>query len=467
MMRNRRGSKTMRTRSIWWLSFLLGLVAFAATAHAAVPTSVTHQGRLFSAAGEPITATLDLEFAIYAEPTGGTPIWNEAHTISFEDGYFSVRLGDGTPLDASVFDGRALYLGITVGTDAEMTPRTSIRSVPYAVMAGDVNGDIHPRSVTVNGTEVIDEQGRWVGDSTGLVGPQGPAGPAGAQGPQGPQGEQGLQGPAGATGAQGELGPSGPQGDQGPQGEPGPQGPAGATGAQGEMGPSGPEGPQGEPGPVGPQGPQGEIGPAGPQGPQGEAGPEGPQGPQGEIGPAGPQGPQGEPGIQGPPGATGAQGEMGPSGPQGPQGEIGPQGPQGPIGPQGPQGPVGPQGPQGPQGPIGPPGPSSIATCPTGYTLVNLTRSTLCVQRQTETTTWIVASDNCNATGARLCTYQQVRRFCNAGNALVAESWLADRVADDDALYTNQTDCNNFDGVSAALGTTRAGRYCCIEWMKY
>jgi hypothetical protein len=74
----------------------------------------------------------------------------------------------------------------------------------------------------------------------------------------------------------------------------------------------------------------------------------------------------------------------------GPQGDTGPQGEVGPVGPQGPQGDTGPQGAEGPVGPAGPNastrvvGPtvkasngasvgtvfSSVATCPTGKTLL-------------------------------------------------------------------------------------------------
>ena len=80
---------------------------------------------------------------------------------------------------------------------------------------------------------VINELGQWVGDPTGLQGPQGPVGETGDQGPQGP---------------------TGPQGNPGSDGGPGPQGPAGNDGA------TGPQGPQGDTGPTGPQGPAGNDG---------------------------------------------------------------------------------------------------------------------------------------------------------------------------------------------------------------
>jgi hypothetical protein len=46
--------------------------------------------------------------------------------------------------------------------------------------------------VAIGGKEVIDENGKWVGNPTGLQGPQG------VPGPKGPQGIQGPTGPVGA-----------------------------------------------------------------------------------------------------------------------------------------------------------------------------------------------------------------------------------------------------------------------------
>lgn len=51
---------------------------------------------------------------------------------------------------------------------------------------GDIN--LYGSVIASNGVEVINRSGQWVGDSTGLVGPQGPAGPAGANGADGADG---------------------------------------------------------------------------------------------------------------------------------------------------------------------------------------------------------------------------------------------------------------------------------------
>lgn len=242
-------------------NWVLGTIAAAAVvttsfaAEAAVPQVVTHQGRLFDAQGAPIVDAQDITFTIYDLEVGGVPLWTETINVTLDEGYFSVRLGETTPLDSVVFDGSVRWLGITVGADPEMTPLAAIASVPYAMFAGDVRGDINPTSINIQGFgPVIDANGQWVGDPSGLIGPAGPAGPAGAAGPAGPAGPAGAQGPAGPAGPAGAVGPAGPQGATGAQGA---QGPAGA------VGPAGPAGAQGA---VGPAGPAGAVGPQGPSG---------------------------------------------------------------------------------------------------------------------------------------------------------------------------------------------------------
>jgi hypothetical protein len=369
----------MGRRLLRWpaLGALVGSLGLVASAHAKVPGTLTHQGRLYSSAmgNPPVSGSLSVTFAIYDAATGGTMLWTETHQITFDNGYFSAELGSTTAFPATVFDGSTRYLGITVGTDPEMSPRATVGSVPYAFLANDVNGDIHPTSVSVGGTTVIDMNGHWVGQpmgATGATGPQGPIGPAGPVGPAGATGATGStgavgpQGPAGATGAAGPQGPAGAQGPTGATGVAGPPGPAGATGATGAAGPQGPTGAQGPAGAVGPQGPPGATGAVGPQGPAGAAGA---QGPAGAVGPQGPPGAAGAVGPQGPAGAAGAQG---------PAGAVGPQGPPGATGAVGPQGPVGPAGPAGPTGATGP---VNVPTCPGSQVLTGAGGALTCVSR--------------------------------------------------------------------------------------
>lgn len=142
----------------------------AAPSNAAVPAGLTQQGRILDAEGEPVNAKVTIVFTIYDDPEASEEsniLWQESQTITLEDGYFSTRLGEDADnrFPADLFDGSVRYLGVKVGSDDEMTPRQRIGSVPYAFMANDVVGDIHPTSVTVNGKTVIDKSGNWVGNA--------------------------------------------------------------------------------------------------------------------------------------------------------------------------------------------------------------------------------------------------------------------------------------------------------------
>src|SRR5262249_43210103 len=87
----RKWELAMRARTIRrWLgaaAIATGVALRASSAAANVPTSVTHQGRLYNAAGQPVTGTLQVAFAIYDAPTVATPIWTETHSLTFDDGY--------------------------------------------------------------------------------------------------------------------------------------------------------------------------------------------------------------------------------------------------------------------------------------------------------------------------------------------------------------------------------------------
>jgi hypothetical protein len=117
----------------------LCLLLTPGVASAAVPATLTEQGRLFDEEGEPISGDLVIEFNLYAEATDGTALWTESHNVTIEDGYFSVQLGSEEPFAADTFDGTPRFLGITVGTDTEMSPRQEVSSVPYALHAGSAD----------------------------------------------------------------------------------------------------------------------------------------------------------------------------------------------------------------------------------------------------------------------------------------------------------------------------------------
>jgi hypothetical protein len=102
---------------------------------------ITYQGMLSDKNGQLIRGKVDIVFRIYDTLTGGTALWNEAHTgtangVQVIDGIFNVILGSLTPIPQNLEANSAnLWLGITVGTDSEMTPRAQLGSVFYARQA--------------------------------------------------------------------------------------------------------------------------------------------------------------------------------------------------------------------------------------------------------------------------------------------------------------------------------------------
>ena len=137
----------------------------------AVPTEMNHQGRLTDASGVGLQGTQVLTFRIHDAETGGNLQWSEVVAADFDNGYYSVLLGQNTILDTELFEQYPLWLEIQLGGGSPMTPRHEILSTPYsfvseiAEVANSVEGYVDATEVAVNGTTVIDSSGNWVGPS--------------------------------------------------------------------------------------------------------------------------------------------------------------------------------------------------------------------------------------------------------------------------------------------------------------
>lgn len=106
-------------------------------AEAALAAAIPIQGRLTNSAGNPLNGSHQLRFRLYDVATGGTHLCESTQTVWVDEGLFNtaiplVDLADPAHSCFLYIDGRQLYLGITVGSDAEMTPRQAILPVPYA-----------------------------------------------------------------------------------------------------------------------------------------------------------------------------------------------------------------------------------------------------------------------------------------------------------------------------------------------
>jgi len=151
-------------RGLFVVVVMLGVAILSTGAFAAVPLTMTHQGRLLDATDKPVNGFFDITYRIFEVPTGGSPLWTELHaSVPVADGLFSALLGSTVPLSADVLGnggggggGGALsprYLEVSVG-GTTLTPRMQLSSVPSALSAGHVSGDIEtaPGQFTVTNT---------------------------------------------------------------------------------------------------------------------------------------------------------------------------------------------------------------------------------------------------------------------------------------------------------------------------
>jgi hypothetical protein len=99
------------------------------TASAVTTSSINYQGRLTDTADEPLSGSYTMTFRLYEVASGGMALDTDSHSVVVTDGLFNTEIDFGQ----EHFDGRGLWLGVTVGIDSEMSPRQELRPVPYAL----------------------------------------------------------------------------------------------------------------------------------------------------------------------------------------------------------------------------------------------------------------------------------------------------------------------------------------------
>jgi hypothetical protein len=93
-----------------------------------VSGTLSYQGQLLSG-GSPVNGTRVMTFSVYAQSSGGAPLWSQVIDVVVTKGLFTVYL----QVDPMLFNGQALWLGVTVAGESEMTPRQSLLPAPYAL----------------------------------------------------------------------------------------------------------------------------------------------------------------------------------------------------------------------------------------------------------------------------------------------------------------------------------------------
>lgn len=117
----------------------MGLVALtpgrAPAAQPAAPRTIAFTGLLTDPGGARVTGSRAVSLSLYPAPTGQSAAWTETKTVTASNGAFSTALGDTVPFPADMDFSRAWFVAVRLGSDAEMTPRIALQSVPYALFA--------------------------------------------------------------------------------------------------------------------------------------------------------------------------------------------------------------------------------------------------------------------------------------------------------------------------------------------
>jgi len=99
------------------------------TAESALDDGIFIQGRLMNSSGTPINGSVHIKASLYSASSGGTALCTDTDIVNVSSGLFTMRMDYCNNND---IDGQQLWMGITVGSDPEMTPRQPIYAVPYA-----------------------------------------------------------------------------------------------------------------------------------------------------------------------------------------------------------------------------------------------------------------------------------------------------------------------------------------------
>jgi hypothetical protein len=154
-------------------------LALSARAQAAPPTSrsapeaidatsrfIPVQGYLTDSGGNPLDGDYTLTFRLYDEESGGTALCEDDRSVTVANGLFSTYMNAYDCIDS--IDGRQLYLGIEVGTDGEMDPRSYVDNVPYAWSlrpGAKIQYDLNDPLLTIFNTG--DDVGLWSSSAMG------------------------------------------------------------------------------------------------------------------------------------------------------------------------------------------------------------------------------------------------------------------------------------------------------------
>lgn len=104
--------------------FILLLILLPIITLAQIPQTMNYQGRLEDNSGNPVSdGNYTIVFTIYDAATNGNSLWTETRTVTTEDGFFNLTLGESTAINISTE--QQVWLNISIGGN-NLTPRTKL-----------------------------------------------------------------------------------------------------------------------------------------------------------------------------------------------------------------------------------------------------------------------------------------------------------------------------------------------------
>ncbi|MBI5449491.1 site-specific integrase, partial [Candidatus Gottesmanbacteria bacterium] len=138
-------------------------------AAAAGPWTVFFKGKVIGSPAETSVNGGNLQFSLYQEPTGGSPLWTSKtwQLTPNEKGEFIAKLGDSAQQDTLIpqdlfFKHEYLYLGVRVDQGEETSPRFRVSSAAHAADAAALQGHEPSETAVAGQIPVIDQNGALV-----------------------------------------------------------------------------------------------------------------------------------------------------------------------------------------------------------------------------------------------------------------------------------------------------------------
>ncbi len=98
--------------------------------------TLPYQGLATDSKGNPKTdSSYSIGFALYASPNAGSALWSETQLVAIKKGLFATSLGANVAIPDNLFNGSALYLGVSFGGGVE-GGRLLLGTTPWANQAG-------------------------------------------------------------------------------------------------------------------------------------------------------------------------------------------------------------------------------------------------------------------------------------------------------------------------------------------